>query len=241
MNKGYGTLLVSIGVLLIVMTILLGFTFGMLCLWAFALSLCVVWWMKQKIITILYVLGLCTGLVLMLLISTEFNSDVSEEVEIDYVLILGAGLNGKQISKRLEGRLEQGYAYLNQHPDSQAVLSGGQGPDEEISEAKAMGLYLIGRGISPDRLIYEDVSTSTLENFTFSKEVIEKTAGLSESKVLIVTSDYHMYRAKMIAKALGYECYGLTSKNPFMVKINYLLRESLALVKDQLYLVSRSK
>lgn len=229
------------GIVLIVMTIIFGFTFGMLCLWGFAFSAWVVWWVKHKVMTMLYVLGLCSGLALMLLISTEFNSTVPEDVAIDYVLILGAGLNGKEISKRLEGRLEQGYTYLSQHPESKVVLSGGQGPDEEISEAKAMGLYLISKGIEKDRIIYEDASTSTLENFIYSKKIIEKTANLSESKVLIVTSDYHMYRAKMIAKTLGYQCYGLTSKNSFMVKINYVLRESLALVKDKLYLVSRSK
>lgn len=173
-----------------------------------------------------------------ILLSTELHSNVDMDERIDYVIILGAGLNGDKVSKRLETRLQAGLEYLKEKTDVQVIVSGGQGKDELISEAEAMGRYLNNRGIDRDRIIYEDKSTSTIENLVFSKRIINKINN-KDIRVLIITSDYHMYRAKMICKGLGLKCFGISSKSPTGEKINYMIREYFAAVKDWVYLKVR--
>jgi uncharacterized SAM-binding protein YcdF (DUF218 family) len=149
---------------------------------------------------------------------------------IDFVIILGAGLHGEKPSKTLETRLEAGAHFLMVNRDIPVVVSGGQGPGESISEAAAMGMYLKNAGIEENRIFYENKSTTTYENLKYSKQLIEQ-LGLKEPTVLIITNDYHIVRAKMIAKEVGFRNYGLGADSPFFVKINYFIREYFGIVK----------
>ena len=149
---------------------------------------------------------------------------------IDFVIILGAGLQGEKPSKTLETRLEAGTHFLMKNKDIPVVVSGGQGPGESISEAAAMGKYLKNAGIEDDRIFYENQSTTTYENLKYSMQLIEQ-LGLKEPTALIVTNDYHIVRAKMIAKEVGVRNYGLGANSPFFVKANYFIREYFAIVK----------
>ena len=149
---------------------------------------------------------------------------------IDFVIILGAGLQGEKPSKTLETRLEAGTHFLMENKDIPVVVSGGQGPAESISEAAAMGMYLKNAGIADKRIFYEHKSTTTYENLKYSKQLIEQ-LGLKEPTVLIVTNDYHIVRAKMIAKEVGLRNYSLGADSPFFVKINYFIREYFGIVK----------
>lgn len=83
----------------------------------------------------------------------------------DAVIVLGAGVNGTEPSLILQSRIDAAADYLERHPDVLAVLSGGRGPGEEITEAKAMAQGLTQRGIPASRLILEEASTSMAENF----------------------------------------------------------------------------
>jgi uncharacterized SAM-binding protein YcdF (DUF218 family) len=150
--------------------------------------------------------------------------------DIDFVIILGAGLNGDKPSKTLEDRLEAGLQYLMKNKNLPVIVSGGQGPGESITEAEAMGKFLLDNGISANRIYYENLSTTTYENINFSKNVIEELGGKDQT-VLIVTSDYHILRAKMIGEDLGLHCDGLGADSPLFVKINYFIREYFAVVK----------
>ncbi len=152
---------------------------------------------------------------------------------IDFVIILGAGLQGEKPSKTLETRLEAGTHFLMENKEIPVVVSGGQGPEESISEAAAMGKYLKNTGIADSRIYYENKSTTTYENLKKSKQLIEQ-LGLKEPTVLIVTNDYHIVRAKMIAKETGLRSYGLGADSPFFVKINYFIREYFGIVKTWL-------
>ncbi|MGR3763059.1 YdcF family protein [Rossellomorea sp. NS-SX7] len=159
----------------------------------------------------------------------EKSKEIHRE-EVDVVIILGAGLKGEIPSKTLLSRLEAGAAYLKTDKDVPVVVSGGQGEGESIPEAEAMGRYLVNHGISGDRIIYEKKSTTTYENLRNSMEVLEGT-GMKNPDVLIVTSDYHVVRAKMIAAELGIDSQGLAGDSPFFVKVNYFIREYFAIVK----------
>ncbi|MEH6939197.1 YdcF family protein [Bacillus sp. JJ664] len=149
---------------------------------------------------------------------------------IDFVIILGAGLHGDIPSKTLETRLEAGKQFLLKNKNLPVIVSGGQGEGETISEAKAMGRYLTNKGIAENRIYYESESTTTYENLKFSKQII-KQLGVTEPTVLIVTNDYHIVRAKMIGKELGLESFGLGGKSPILVRINYFIREYFGIVK----------
>lgn len=161
--------------------------------------------------------------------------DESVNKEIDFVVILGAGLNGNRPSKRLEGRLEKALDYIIDHKEAEIIVSGGQGKDESISEAAAMKKYMIHKGVDSQKIILEDQSTSTIENIKYTTQFLE-TDNIVDTTILLVTSDYHQFRAKMIAKDFGINVIGVSSKSPLFVRINYMAREYITVVKDWIYL-----
>lgn len=151
--------------------------------------------------------------------------------QLEYMIVLGAGLNGEEVGKVLKSRLDEALKYYELNKDVTIIVSGGQGADEVISEAQAMSNYLVENGVSQSQIIKEDRSTTTLENIKFSKEIL-KSRGDEEKKVLIITNDFHLYRAMLIATILGAENEGLASETPIKVRINYMLREYPTLIID---------
>lgn len=156
------------------------------------------------------------------------------EAEADAVIILGAGVNGKEPSLSLRTRLDAALLYLEDHPDIPVVLTGGQGYGEEISEARCMYNYLTAHGIDGGRLILEEQASNTAENFSFSGEVLVK-QGVDPSTdlVAVVTNDFHIARSKVIAARQGYGyAFGVPAKLPWVhLSVNYYLREAFAMVK----------
>lgn len=112
--------------------------------------------------------------------------------------VLGCRVKGTVPTRALMSRCKAAFDYLTENKDSVAVLSGGQGADEDISEAECMYHILTEKGIDKTRLYIENASTSTEENLKFSSDVIDKN-NLSK-EIVICTSEYHIYRALMIAK-----------------------------------------
>ncbi|WP_249646204.1 YdcF family protein, partial [Lysinibacillus sp. D3C2_S12] len=93
----------------------------------------------------------------------------------DYMIILGAKVKpGGVPSLSLKSRLEVAVQYLTIYPHVKVIVSGGQGPDEDRTEASVMKDYLEPNGIEASRIIIEDQSTSTYENLVFSKELLPK-------------------------------------------------------------------
>ena len=150
-----------------------------------------------------------------------------EDAEADYLIVLGAGVNGTVPSLSMRNRLDAALGYLNEHPDCIAILSGGQGPGEDITEAQAMYRWLRDKGIEEQRLWKEERSTSTEENLAFSFDMIE---ALETADIAVVSSEYHLYRAKWLAKELhGIDLSGVAGKTSYPVlKTNYFLREAFA-------------
>lgn len=149
---------------------------------------------------------------------------------VSTVIVLGCKVYGTTPSRYLRKRCQKAAEYLEQNPDAVAVLSGGQGPDERISEAQCMENVLTDLGIDKSRLFKEDKSTSTSENIAFSKAVIEEN-GLSES-VLVVTNEFHEYRAKLICDKNGLDFHSSCSYSPFYTFITYHTREMAALLRE---------
>ena len=141
------------------------------------------------------------------------------------VLVLCCKVAGSNPGISLNERIETAARYLCFHPELPAVLSGGQGPGEAVSEAECMRRELIRRGIAPERLYIEDASASTYENIVFSKRIIEQN-GLP-SDIVIITNGYHAFRASCIARDLGMRrgtysaCTALWMLPPFYVRELY--------------------
>lgn len=150
----------------------------------------------------------------------------AENPQERYVVVLGAKVNGTSPSLSLSDRIDAAEAYLNNYPDAIAILSGGQGADEGISEAKCMFEQLTARGISPDRLWLEDKATSTWENLKFSLDLIEEKTGNRPETIGLISSEYHLFRAGLFAKDCGVTAVGIPAKTQWVsLRINYFLRE----------------
>jgi uncharacterized SAM-binding protein YcdF (DUF218 family) len=147
--------------------------------------------------------------------------------KIDTVLVLGGGTKNNKPGAVLKGRLDQALAYTKDHPDLSFVVSGGLGFGKTASEGSIMKNYLIEHGIEPDRIAIEEKATSTYENLLYTKELIKPT-----DHVLIVTSDFHLFRTKMIAERLGIKAEGLGSPLRISSIPQAHVREYFAIIKS---------
>ena len=169
---------------------------------------------------------------------------VNEDKKADYVIILGARVKGETPTKSLMERIKAATEYLKKNPEVKVIATGGQGKNEDIAEGLAIKRELLKNGISEDRIILEDKSKNTIENFKFSLEKIKNIEDgkniLNNNnnknrkiKVLIVTNDYHIFRSKNIARKVGfdnenYEIYGLPAKTPLISIPKSYFREFLS-------------
>jgi uncharacterized SAM-binding protein YcdF (DUF218 family) len=131
----------------------------------------------------------------------------------DFIVIHGAGLSGTELTPLLAGRVDKALElWERQGGRGLLVVSGGQGSDEEISEAEAMYRYLtLRKGIPAESIVMEDRSTTTMENLRFSKELMDARADGAPYRCAVVTSDYHVFRCAEYAHELGISADGVGS------------------------------
>lgn len=183
--------------------------------------------------TIIALTGIGLILFTFTIIVIASNSKDQSSIPVDYVIVLGAGLDhNNKPSGPLILRLESCIRYIKKHPGTKIIVSGGQGIDEEVPEAFAMKEYLVQRGIPQEIILSEDKSTSTFENIKNSKVIIQKHSKIENTKVIIITNDFHLFRAKMLASRNGFETYGMPCKTPPYTIINNYLREFFAVAKS---------
>jgi uncharacterized SAM-binding protein YcdF (DUF218 family) len=181
----------------------------------------------RVVLTVLLVAGLIWFAIVETPVVRSARTD--ENPEAPYLVVLGAGVNGTVPSLSLLDRLEAAKAYLDAYPEAKAVLSGAQGPGEEITEAECMRRWLTANGISQDRLLIEDQSRSTAGNIAFSLDVIAEDGGDPTGRVALVSSEYHLYRAKYLAHEQGAQPLGVAARTRYPVlRLNYFLREAFA-------------
>lgn len=159
--------------------------------------------------------------------------------DCDYMIILGASVKGSTPSLTLQARLDAALDYIKTTNDElYIVVSGGQGSDENISEAAAMQNYLIQKGISESKIIVEDKSTSTFENFSFSKKKIEahSSTKIKNLNIKVVTTDFHTLRSSLIAKRNAYKNITFYSSKSLPQFIpTYYTREFFAFIKTLIF------
>lgn len=194
------------------------------------------WHGLPKWFRVLWKTGIVLGMALFIGVEGLVVSSMLDKPEpgADYVIVLGAKVNGTTPSLALQYRIEAARDYLKENPEAKVIASGGQGKNEGISEALAIANSLLSMGVSEDRILMEDKSTSTNENLVFSKACIESLGDTAEAaSVVLVSSNFHIFRAKAIARNYGYEkVEGKSAASVPWLQPNYCVREFFAILND---------
>ena len=173
----------------------------------------------KQLIALLLAMGVVYFAIIEIPIIDEASGD--GDFDADYLIVLGAAVHGDTPSLSLVERLRAAKDYLDAHPNTVAIVSGGQGSGENMSEAQAMYDWLCKSGIDPDRIIKEDKAVSTYENLKFSREIIGSLTDKSDPAIAVVSSEYHLCRAKLIAKSLDMDIHTVPAHTTyFTVKLN---------------------
>ena len=195
--------------------------------------------LKEKIPNVIFrILQTVCIILLLLFLSVEgeiIHCALKEPVtNADYVILLGSQIRSDGPSHDFQARIDAAYDYLCDNPDTLIIVSGGQGASEPISEALGAKRELIRKGISENRIITEEKSRSTRENLSNTRELLlSMDIDLSENHFVIVSADYHLYRAEFLARHTGFE--NISSKGSCGLRIlqpHYYVREFFAFIKD---------
>ncbi|MDG4956288.1 YdcF family protein [Lactococcus lactis] len=180
------------------------------------------------------IIGAFVGLILLisvicltLILSKSTDRTAENSTDIKTILVLGSRINqNKKPAKITQERLDAALLLAKNNPQAKIIVSGAKGADEPVSEAFSMKNYLITHHISADRIISEDKAGDTAENIAYSKKYFD-------GKTVIVTSDFHLYRALYLAKQEGVKVEGFATKtkvNNLLYYPNYYGHEILGLI-----------
>lgn len=190
-------------------------------------------WVPVSLVT------LCASGILILLVVQVLmfgRVPVTAEPNLDYVIVLGAGIRNDGISNTLRLRLDKAAEYALQNPETILVLSGGQGSDEPETEARAMQTYLLSHSVPAEQLMLEERSANTAENIAYSKLLLEQQYTKSRPmRVGLLTSNFHLFRAGKIAGKQGLSgVYPIAAESDRVLFIHYCVRDCVAILKDRI-------
>ena len=211
-------------------------------------------WVPVSIVTTC-LLGLVSLVVTCALVF--LGAAASDHPGLDYVIVLGARGKEHTVSDTLKKRLDKAIEYTEKNPDTILVLSGGKGPGEQESEASVMYRYLAYNGVNPEKMLLEERSVSTVENIAYSKVLIDRHIELERqmrpplmpqkvpgrylvaadrpAEIGILTSNYHIFRARLTAEKWGLEnVYGISADSDPVLFVHLCVREWASIIKDRL-------
>jgi len=158
-------------------------------------------------------------------------------MNFDYVIIHGCGLSGgRTVTKLLADRIDKAIELYHRCGKKPVLIpSGGKGDDEELSEAEAISDYLLSHGIPEEHILREDRSATTLENLKNSFRLIDDRGGAK--RIVLVSSNYHIYRCLSYAKALNMKCVGIGAHTAWYYWPTALLREFAAVARKPRFFI----
>lgn len=189
---------------------------------------------KKLIIALLITACLVGAYVLTVNFYIVFSQDerymTQEEIlkteDIDYAVVLGCGIKDNQPTDMLYDRLSQAVKLMKANEDLILIISG-DNSGEEYNEVGVMYDFCINEGIPESRMITDDIGFSTGESVENLKNIY------NAGRVVIITQDFHLYRALFISEKLGIEAYGLEAAHDHFTHHYYSsLREIAARNKD---------
>ena len=191
-----------------------------------------------RIILRCYIICIATGVAFFFTMLGLILSDAhTEEADVGCLIVLGAGLRDDVPSLVLAYRLNAAVNYLRTREGTPVIVAGGVGDGETISEAEAMSRYLMARGVDENSIWKEENSTRTQENIDFSLELMrDKGLDVDNITVAIVTNEFHLYRAKLLADKAGMNTVGVAAPTPsFYLRVLYFSREAFALAAELVF------
>ncbi len=242
---GLGVIFAALTILMIIPLFFRTWNAGSLCFLALGmvgLTVCIFWEKvfqfvcakrKRRILFYgllgLFATGICWCIALSFFISRAEPEILTEKENLP-VLILGSKVDGTKPSADLQKRIDTAADWLLSHPNSVAVACGGKGTGEEVMEAEVIREKLLERGIKPDRILLENRSVNTEQNLFYAQKVLLEN-NLPSKEVLLLTDDYHLYRALLIAKQNGLTAWGISVSTPPLVFPALFARELFAVTK----------
>lgn len=180
----------------------------------------------------LVLLGIVVFAVLLGQVLSGARDDVTGDPQV--MIVLGCKLEDWGPSWMLQDRLDKALDYLKDHPDLTVVVSGGQGNNEPKAEAQGMADYLAEHGIPRENMILETMSHNTWQNLSFSARHLEEAGYDIKDGVMIVSNGFHLPRARMLARRLGFEQVSVLAAPSSHVpsRLKMYIREPIALVKS---------
>ena len=178
----------------------------------------------MAMVIIILIQGLLSLSILMM--GSDRDSDDAE-----YALVLGYALKDNAMQETLKLRLDGAYEYAINNPKAKLVLCGGKTAKNKVSEAEVMYNYLRDKGLSDSRMLKEDKSQDTIENIQNSLNYINRYA-----KITVISSDYHVYRAKLICNKLGLDVHTLGTYSPLKLLPHALLIEKAAILQTIIFM-----
>lgn len=151
----------------------------------------------------------------------------------DFIIVLGSGLIRDKVPPLLASRIDKAIDFYRKQASAAypptIIFSGGQGPDENLSEAEAMQKYAIEKGIPPEHTLKEDRSVNTYQNMLFSKQIMDSLKN-GKYNSIFTTNNFHLFRAGLYAKQTGLKSQGIGSKTAFYYWPNAMIREYIAIL-----------
>lgn len=152
----------------------------------------------------------------------------------DFIIVLGSGLINDRVPPLLANRINKAIDFYHKQEKvtnpPKIIFSGGQGPDEGISEAEAMQNYAVEKGVPMEAAIQENQSVSTYENMLFSKKIMDKIYPEGGYRSIFATNNFHLFRAGIYARKAGLDSQGIGAKTAFYYWPNAMVREYIAVV-----------
>ncbi|MGN1442253.1 MAG: YdcF family protein [Acutalibacteraceae bacterium] len=157
-----------------------------------------------------------------------YESKGNLDCEPDFLLILGCRVKGNEPEPTLRMRTGKAAEFLSEHKNTIAICCGGIVHDDQTkSEAEAIRDGLIEAGIEESRILLEDKSTTTKENFSNAKKIIDAMKLQSEPRIAFLSSEFHLMRSLYIAKRTGVRVKSVAAPSPKEQKIKNYIRELL--------------
>jgi len=221
----------------LISAVIYGFTIGYLIpLVIGSLLIAISLWFKKlpeklrKVLSTLIIIGICFFLVMTGIVIARGAKNTVDYTE-DCAIVLGSGIRGKTVLPTMRNRLDACLEYHQKNRQAIIIVSGGQGPNEAISEAEAMKRYLVSKGIPASQVVKEDRSHNTKQNFSYSKEILDQRFGDSHYTVVCITSHYHIFRAEKIALKQNINVHTYSANVDWHLLPFAYIREFLSILK----------
>lgn len=193
-------------------------------------------------------LSVCAFITVVNLIFILTPTSSKKEVETDYLILLGGGINQDgTLAATPRKRLERAAEYLKEHPKTKIIVTGGKGRFAPCAEAPVLAKNLVKLGVDSGRILEEDKALDTIQNFSYSVDLIANRENVSIEEVLkepvtVVTSGFHLRRAMRLAKRMGFEnIQGVAAKTPAVYVANCYCREICSYIKLNLRIMLTGK